>query len=213
MSEAPPSFSCCFCWNVMSQPSVSPLCDLINECWAMRLDPLWGGHIWTLFTEIHICLSLTFQTLSQFLFSVFFSLLHSDTPLLFYLNSHFVSFYAPNVYSIILFLLSCPSSHTSVPFLLFSYCCPLTVFLFAPLHLCITFSLLLSPHFFLHGGQALLSPSLPPGAPHLSWVWCQGRPPVSPRWVWVFVHRMFNHKWERMKGEGRRGEMKNRGDK
>lgn len=167
-----------------------------------------SGH----FLQKFISVSLSpFKLLASFCFV--FSLLDSDNPFLFYLNSQFFSFYTPNVYSVIPFLFCCLSSHTYGPFLLFSYCCPLTVFLFPPLHRCITFSLLLSPHFFLHGGQALLSPSLPPGAPHLSWVWCQGRPPVSPCWVWVFVHRMFNHKWERMKGEGRRGEMKKWGDK
>lgn len=43
--------------NAVSQPSVSPLPDLINECWATRPDSLCAGHIWTLYIEIQIWLS------------------------------------------------------------------------------------------------------------------------------------------------------------
>lgn len=74
MILASSSSSCCFCWNAVSQPSVSPLCDLINECWATRPDPLWGGHIWTLYIEIHICLSLYLS------FSLFFCLSLLSSP-------------------------------------------------------------------------------------------------------------------------------------
>lgn len=142
-----PSSSCCFCWKAVSQPSVSPLCDLINECWATKLEPLWGGHIWTLYIEIHIC------------FSLFPSFLLSLTP---YFGQSVVCFFLSWDALLIsyLFLPSSsfcchsPSSHP-LPLWPFPPFPVLYLFLFPSLHLCTSSP---SP---LHGDQALLSPALP----------------------------------------------------
>lgn len=128
MIFAPSSSSCCFCWNAVSQPSVSPLCDLINECWATRMDPLWGGHIWTLYIEIHICLSLPSLCLSVSRFhhspmhcSAFtshFLLLSSSS-----LHHLLFVFICPLFVLFLFFFISSPPSHLSSvkakPF-----CCP-----------------------------------------------------------------------------------------
>ena len=151
-----PSSSCCFCWNVVSQPSVSPLCDLINECWATRLDPLWGGHIWTLYIEIHIWLALSFHLfccLALWMLFPFFVFLFECYPLLF---AHIFHLFLSLSSS---FCCYCPSTHP-VPLMSF--------FPFAVLYLSLYFlpfvslssSTPLTPS-LLHGDQALLSPSQP----------------------------------------------------
>lgn len=143
------SSSCCFCWNVVSQPSVSPLCDLINECWATRLDPLWGGHIWTLYRNTYLSLSLS---LILILFRL--SLSHSHNP---HFSCHVANYISP--------ALSChsPSSHRTSHFLvLFCLSRPLSNFFFNVLpFVSASPPSLLSPPSFLHEGQALLSSYLP----------------------------------------------------
>lgn len=141
MILAPSSSSCCFCWNVMSQPSVSPPGDLINECWATRPDPLWGGHIWTLYIEIHICRSLflflplsplcfTLEILSSLCF-IFFLWIWSSLAYPLPFLSAYTSFISSCCHSLITSSFPC--------FVLLSFPWPLSVFFLYPsLHLCIT---------------------------------------------------------------------------
>lgn len=176
MILVPSSFSACFCRNVVSQPSVSPLCDLINECWAMRLDPLGGGHIWTLFT----------LTLSLFMFFTVSSLIQSSSSA-FFPDYPFSSFYGANVYfSLWCCLISFPFLASGcLPTALFSFSCPL-VFLSPPLNLRITSSL-------LHGGSCL---PFYPGSPSPRLYVVPRSSPCLSLLGLALVHRMFKHRGE-----------------
>lgn len=141
MIMVPSSFSACFCGNVASQPSVSPLCDLINECWAMRLDPLGGGHIWTLFT----------LTLSLFMFFIVSSLIQSSSSV-FFPDYPFSSLYGAHVYFSLWCLISFPFlASDCLPTALFSFSCPLVFFISFPQ----------SPYHLISPPWGLLSPLLP----------------------------------------------------
>lgn len=147
-----PSSSCCFCWNAVSQPSVSPLCDLINECWATRLDPLCGGHIWTLYIEIYICLSLC----PSFLLSD----AHSKSPQsLFRFLCLFLCLRLPFPLLVFLFLVSVHICLASLSLFLFP---SFNLSVFSPFFLSVfvSSSTPLTPP-LLRGDQALLSSSLP----------------------------------------------------
>ena len=163
MILAPSSSSCCFCWNVMSQPSVSPPGDLINECWATRPDPLWGGHIWTLYIEIHICRSLflflplsplcfTLEILSSLCF-IFFLWIWSSLAYPLPFLSAYTSFISSCCHSLITSSFPC--------FVLLSFPWPLSVFFFISFPPSLYHPLLCSPPSLLRGDQALLSLSLP----------------------------------------------------
>lgn len=171
-------FSGCFHWNVVSQPSVSPLCDLINECWAVRLDPLWGGHIWTLFTHtVSPCRALSLPS-SISCFSSLSLLLCPSSAFPFSARSYHLCFL------LILFFITFLCHPHSV---LFSFSCPLCPPLFPAFHLCMASS----P---LHGGQALLSP-FPPQEPLTSAGCCAKVVPLSlPAGAGSFVPRMFKHR-------------------
>lgn len=146
--------SCCFCWNAVSQPSVSPLCDLINECWAMRPDPLWGGHIWTLYLEVHNCLS-----------SSSFHLPSSHSEMYSALLAVFL--FLPSVWN-----LPFQSEPIYFPFsLLVSLTLSFSLLLpVSPYH-----PLYLSPSWWSASPVSFSTP----GAHHLGWVSCHGCPPFG----------------------------------
>lgn len=135
----------------MSQPSVSPLCDLINECWATRLDPLWGGHIWTLYIEIHICLPLSVSFHLLFRLSLSHSTFCSVFSFLYCLFMHLIY--------IFLFQLSF-SLISSSPLVGVDFFLP-SIFFFISFPPSLNHPLLFSPPSLLHGDEALLSPLLP----------------------------------------------------